>query len=326
MSARRVGEALLLLAMLAVPLEITARLAIFGPRGLDLSRLPIVRPAARDLLELDTDPSIVWEMKPSDPGLGTLARRRTNAWGMRDREYPLAKPANTHRTAVLGSSFSLPTGVEIEDAYHSVLEERLSAKRAPRAYEFLNFAVGAHMPSQTLAMLRLRALRFDPDLIIVSATALSLPLFLMDRDRPPKAKLLDLVPSGPQSFFFQLLRARLGWLDQESGAAAPQLPEDLAGDRDVLAALAEISSETGIPVVFFRIAYDPTPPNRAEEVVEERCRALGLHYFDSRAAFRGIDPRSLWIHELDPHPNAAAHAIYAAALETYLTSEGLLDD
>ena len=49
-----------------------------------------------------------------------------------------------------------------------------------------------------------------------------------------------------------------------------------------------------------------------------------MGYVDTRAAFRGVDRRSLWIYELDPHPNATAQAGFARVIADYLVEAGYL--
>jgi hypothetical protein len=89
--------------------------------------------------------------------------------------------------------------------------------------------------------------------------------------------------------------------------------------------LAEISRVTAIPVVIARLDF----MNFAEAEVDWRLRReaerLGLHYVDTRDAFRDTDPRSLWISELDPHPDARAHALFARVIEAYLREQALID-
>jgi len=321
----RIVLAVLAAGLLLVALEVTARIVIFGASGLDPRRVPLIADTpVKEFVTFETEPSISWQMKPDQDTFFKLVRLRTNSWGMRDEEYPLAKPEGTFRVAVLGSSFSLPAGVEIEDAYHSVLEERLSARFAPRSYEFLNFAVGAQMPSQSVAMLIHRALRFDPDLVIVSATQMALPHFLLEWNKRPYPQVLDQVFSGPRSFLVELVKSRLQLLPEKAWIRPPHFPRRPAKGPDVIEKLAEISRQQGVPIVLFRIAYDPIEPTPIERSIERRARAEGLYYVDSRPAFRGTDPRDSWIHELDPHPNARAHAVFADVLAGFLRSRDLL--
>ncbi len=53
-------------------------------------------------------------------------------------------------------------------------------------------------------------------------------------------------------------------------------------------------------------------------------QAAGLHCLDTRHAFSGTEPREFWIYELDPHPDARAHAIFADVLARFLREKGLI--
>jgi hypothetical protein len=314
------GVALAALVALLL-LEASARLVLFGPRGLDPRRVGLLRDThPAELVTFDTDPSLVFEYRPNLDVFFKLVRFRTNSRGMRDREYALAKPPGTFRVAVLGSSFALPAGVEIEHAFHSRLEERLGRAGSTR-YEFLNFAVGMYGPGQCLAMLRLRALAYAPDLVVLEVSPLAAPRLLGPWDAAPPGNVLSLVPSGPRSYLARLISARLG-RDAGQPRNGP-IPEALAG-RDVLSKLGEVARATGVPFVVLRLELDSRQPPPFEREVERRVRAEGLHYVDTRAAFRGTRPTDYWIYELDPHPNAGAHAVFADVLEDYLRANRLL--
>ncbi|MFH1799245.1 MAG: hypothetical protein ABH891_00160 [Candidatus Omnitrophota bacterium] len=64
------------------------------------------------------DSGINRELKPNLNRYFKMARFRTNSAGLRDKEYPIRKAPGTFRVAVLGDSFTMPAGVEIEDAFH----------------------------------------------------------------------------------------------------------------------------------------------------------------------------------------------------------------
>jgi hypothetical protein len=307
-----------------VLLEASARLALFGPAGLDPRRVGLLRdtpPTA--LVTYDTDPALVWEYRPGLDVFFKLVRFRTNSRGMRDREYPLAKPPDTVRVAVLGSSFALPAGVEIEDAFHSLLEERLGRELAPARFEFLNFAVGMYGPAQCLAMLRLRALAYDPDLILLSVSPLAAPRLLGRSDAVPPRDALRLVPSGPRSWLLRLAAARIGL--GASAFGAPPVPERAPAGQDVITKLGEAARAAAIPVVVARLEVDARAPSDVEREVEDRVRREGMLWVDTRGAFQGQDPRSFWIYALDPHPNARAHAVFADVLHEALRAYGLLE-
>ena len=325
-AARALPKLALSAGVLIVLLEVSARLIIFGPMGLDPRRVGILRDLdPRELVTYDTDPGVLYEYKPNLDVFFKLVPFRTNSRGMRDKEYEVVNPTDTYRVAVLGSSFALPAGVEIEAAFHSLLEERLSLEFAPTSYEFLNFSVGLHGPSQFIAMLRHRALAFDPDLILFSVTVMSAPRLLADWDSLPARNVLDLVaPGGPRSYFLRLIEARLMLKPLPFDTRSPQYPRDIAKQANVITKLGEISRETGIPVVVVRLEIDPEGPSSAERAIERRVEAEGLFYVDTRHAFRAKKPRDFWIYELDPHPNCEAHAIFADVLEDFLRTHDLL--
>ena len=311
--------------VLCLFLEVSARLAIFGPPGLDPRRVGLLRDTApSELVRYETEPSLVYEYKPNLDVFFKLVRFRTNSRGMRDQEYALAKPPDTFRVAVLGSSFALPAGVEIEAAFHSLLEERLSRELAPTRYEFLNFAVGMYGPSQFLAMLRQRALAFDPDLVLISVSPLAAPRLLGDWRYVPPRDVLRLVPSGPRSYLAKLVESRLKPGRPTLRDEPPTAPSGVPEGQDVISKLGEVSRATGIPFVVVRLEFDPGEPSPVERVVERRVRGEGMFYVDTRAAFRGTNPGDFWIYELDPHPNRDAHAIFADVLEDFLRRHRLL--
>jgi len=256
-------------------------------------------------------------------GYFKLARFRTSSRGLRDREYSPERPTGTIRVAVVGSSFSLPSGVELEDAFHSVLEERLTTERSPPAYEFINFAVGGYGPRQALAMLRLEALDYSPDLVLFTITDLTAPYVLADWDRPlPPKRDLAVRHAFWSSFLVDLIRVRLG--RRSVVPAQPSVPRSRPGVPSVVEKLAEVGRTTGIPIVVVRLEYDYRAPTLVDLAVESAVWEAGLYFVDTRDAFAGTKGRDFWIYELDRHPNAHAHEIFADAVATFLDSNGLI--
>ena len=95
----------------------------------------------------------------------------TNRWGMRDRDYLLAKPEGTYRIALLGPSHVMGAGVADGETFADFLEERLNRSAAPETnirYEVLNFGVAGYSLLQQLAMLEERAVMFQPDAVFIT--------------------------------------------------------------------------------------------------------------------------------------------------------------
>lgn len=351
---------------LFVLLETSARIYLFGIAGLDPRKINSVhRLRHSGYIQPSPHPDLGFELKPNVDGYLKLVPFRTNSQGLRDREYSVDKPENTFRVVVLGASITLPVGVEIERAFHSVLERELAQELAPLRVEFINFAVSAYNPSQVLAMLELKALGYDPDLILFSSTMLS-RMFLLRAARPATTPFLEPPPTYPffQSFLWKLVESRTGigrpagidpafgptrigvvegWVarivrwwsggrdpaDRTEPASPPREARgrraaEGAGGQTVLERLADISTSTGIPVLMVRLEYAPSEKLAVDREVEAQARKLGIHYLDTRAAFEGTRTQDLWIYPLDPHPNAAAHAIFARVIADYLRSNDLL--
>jgi len=354
---RRAAELVLVGASLFLPLELSARLYLFGWPGLVPERINSVHEITQaDLVRPSSDSRLGFELKPDLDTYFKLARFRTNSRGLRDAEYGFPKPANTRRVAVLGSSFALPSGVEIEDAFHSRLERELSSRPGGPQWEFINFAVGMYGPRQMLAMLETRALEYEPDLILITATTQSVPLFLEPpapeaKLRPAPLPVFETTYPILQSFLVRLVEQRrsatpaqlhVGYLERcfmdwvqtrspdrgagngERGGRSESLSPATALDVPVIERLAAIRERMGIPIVVVRLEIDPSDPTPIERALADRCRALGLHYVDTRAGFRGSRPSDFWIYPLDPHPNARAHEIFAREISRFLDSEGLV--
>ena len=86
------------------------------------------------------------------------------------------------------------------------------------------------------------------------------------------------------------------------------------------------SDETGTPLLLVYLNYrtrDEYSLNAAGRFARMAAEA-GLPYLDMTSRFRGTRARELQIFDNDPHPNAEAHAVFAAALEERLSRGDLL--
>ena len=246
----------------------------------------------------------------------------TNSYGMRDREYSVAKPEGTFRIAVLGSSIDMGWGLKVEETYISLLEEWLNAHAVKqgiaRKFQVLNFAVAAYSPLQRLEVFRRKARAFEPDLVIYSATMLDTRLM--------EIHLCDLFRAHADlnHDFLRRTVADAGITDEDLRTAA----KDVLVNKEVvkkklhpfywsiydatMGALAAECRSEGIPlfcVIIPRVGKVDAPAARAESV----ARILGItaHHaipvFDLSGTFDGQDPVQFEISAWDDHPNAKGH-------------------
>jgi len=149
--------------------ELAVRVYLYGPGALWPPTMDGIRQiGVSGMIRASPDLDIQYELKPD---LHDVRYKKvhvtTNSAGWRDKEWALAKPPGTFRVAVIGDSFTMADGIEIEDVYHSLMEDRLNAQHGARKYEFLNFGVAGYQLPQYVAVIEKRALAYQPDLILV---------------------------------------------------------------------------------------------------------------------------------------------------------------
>jgi hypothetical protein len=106
-------------------------------------------------------------IEPKSPPGTTYGRVVTkNSDELRDREFAVPKPPGTYRVLVLGDSFTWGVGLNVEETIPKQLEASLSAPPGSRV-EVINAAVPGMNTVDELEMLRLRGLRYGPDMILL---------------------------------------------------------------------------------------------------------------------------------------------------------------
>lgn len=143
-------------------LELAGILNAKPENWLELHETPAMRPTT-DFLLTELRPDLELEYKG--------APMRINEFGLRDRDYTLAKPANTHRTAVIGASYIMGSGVENDQTFENLVEDRMNAEWSDdgRAFELLNLGVGGYSPLQRLFAFEHKGLPFEPDVALYIA-------------------------------------------------------------------------------------------------------------------------------------------------------------
>lgn len=127
------------------------------------------------------------------------AHVQINSDGLRDREHAKSKPANTLRIAVVGDSYAEAFQVEREQAFWSVLEQKLRGcpALAGREAEVINFGVSGYGTAQELLTLREKVWGYSPDVVLLAVTTNNdvldnsralkvtdeIPYFVMNGDR-----------------------------------------------------------------------------------------------------------------------------------------------
>ena len=91
-----------------------------------------------------------------------------NSLGLRDKEYPLKKPAGTTRVLMLGDSFTEGIGVEANETFSKVLEGLLNGEGRTEKYEVINAGVGSYSPLPEYLYLKSAGLKLEPDVVVLN--------------------------------------------------------------------------------------------------------------------------------------------------------------
>ena len=101
-----------------------------------------------------------------DEGLGYV---EINSEGFRDREWPITKPHDEFRIAVLGDSYVEAVQVAIEQRFTELISQQLSKEQvfADRTVCVMNFGMAGFGTGQELLLLRDRVEKYRPDVVVL---------------------------------------------------------------------------------------------------------------------------------------------------------------
>ena len=309
--------------------ELAIRVYRYGPDSLLPSVMNSLHPIGTSGMIRRSIPELGYELKPDLDELYKKVPFQTNSVGLRDREYATTKPKDTFRTAVIGDSFTMPTGVPIEEAYHSRLEDSLNAaaggKGSTQRYEFLNFGVGGYQLPQYLAILRERALPYQPDLVLVALSTNDHIFFqsIADKFKEPYRVKEETFP------FFEL---ELGpWLERTFRTGAPQNPRQTqltpafrAHVEEYFGRLKALAGSADVPIAVVFLAPYRWQFEDLREGLASVAEQYGLPFIDASESLPEQEDFGLRIFRADGHPNGAANALFAETIEQSLLAQGLV--
>ena len=266
-------------------------------------------------------PEIIYELKPNLDILFKKVRLRTNPEGLPDKEYAKQKAPNAFRVAVIGDSYTMPTGVAIENAYHSLLEDRLARDFPEKKIEFINFAVGGYQLRQYAAVIRYKAVLYHPDLVLIG--------FCLANDANPlpegvfKKKYQPLRQTWPffTLHFIRLLRetaARVSNSLNQTGHDSAALDQNKMVYIDKYFAEAErLANANHFGVLIAALNNKPSDPVLSS-FLQKMSQKHHFWFLDVTQPFKNTDHRKFSITREDGHPNEKAHRLFADQLYPFL--------
>lgn len=290
---------------------------------------------ARNPFGYERSPSrrLVYQLRPG--------RADHNAFGQRDRDYPLEKPPGAFRVVGIGDSLTYGMGVA-RDRVFLKLAERQLAERFGRPVEVINLGVPGYNTAMEDAVFEEVAPRWDPDLAVFlfCRNDFDLPNFvqtkapaLVTHSYALHAFLTALAASSPDFVKRRIMGYRYGLavfpvpglehvpFEQGNPIGDPTRVAEryrymlgIDGVRNAIARIVATSRARGIPALFL-VGW-----GGGDQDVEQWLAAAGLPVVDLWPHIRAhLDERHegfehLWVAPTDPHPNEEGHAVIGEAL------------
>jgi hypothetical protein len=327
-AGKTLGISLLVLFATLILVELTYRVKLFGLAGLSYSRMnSLTHIWVSGMVQTAENPQVYYELRPELDALFRGAAFSTNSVGLADQEYSVDKPPDTFRAVVLGSSLTMPSGVAIENAWHSVVEDALNERSTTRRFEFINFGVEHYGLGEIVATLRHKAVRYDPDLVVLALTSYT-AWVLWNDDRPA----FEVPPRAFRFFEFTALHHLSRVYDLGLYRAKKDRRETVTGPEEYLAQLSralremnQIADDRGSSFVVVWMGF-VRPTLTTQNRLTHAARTHGFTVINaSRPLFNSpLSKLELQVGVGDPHPNAVAHELMAEEIQAGLSLRSLL--
>ncbi len=269
-----------------------------------------------------TGDDMIYELLPSRTTRNRGSDLVANSFGIRDKEYSQVKPPGTYRIALIGASVIMASGADQSLSFEALTEARLNREPPSTShskYEILNFAVAGYGFQQFVAVTEKRALKYQPDVLLIGALAgdhgvsqrgiaeLASKRIRLD---PELAAILADAGIGKSAGIVEITRKlKTGNTLGKIRAWAYRRIADRCRAAGV------------IPVFMYipRLESDDYPPGFDEMSAD--AKAAGMPVLDLRGVYDGR-PRSEFMlgRRDDVHPNHVGHQVIADRLYTEILS------
>lgn len=180
-SPRGLQRAVALLTGLVIGLAATVVFLLQRqPSGPELVAMALSSAEVRKeaLAQLTAEGTGIWDSHPdADVGRILMAnmperdvrgvRLRSNAHGMRERDYALPKPEGMTRVVILGDSFVMGDGIQEDERFGRLLESELVSRgSAPGPVECIHLGLGSWNIRSEVSWLRRQLGLLKPDLVV----------------------------------------------------------------------------------------------------------------------------------------------------------------
>jgi len=267
-----------------------------------------------------------YELRPNSPGI--------NAYGIRDHDYDLAKPADGLRIVVIGDSVGYGfcndrEMLALDDLFSKRLEQSLRAA-SPSPVEVINLCVSGYDSVQEIEFLVEKGLALDPDIVLVAYCLnddFDASMELQYFRRQPNYGIDGVIG---QKLFLNSHLLRLVYLrNWQQERTQPR--ETVSRTERAFSRLAALAYEHGFrPVIVVFPLFEPIATYRwydAHRRAAMLAAKYGLPVLDLFGPFREAsqdDLARLQGRCSREHPDETGHEVAARAIEQYLRKTGLM--
>lgn len=295
--------------------EGAVRVYLFKGAAFSYSRMnSLVQLNQTSLSQAAENSDILYEFKPNQDDFFRMVGMKTNSFGHRDKEYSLTKPSGAIRGAFIGDSYMMGASIEMEDIFHTQMENRLNEHSDDMAYEFINFGVWGYNLLNYWGVLKEKVLQFDPDFIVIGFCSLN------DAKLPNKNHYRGKfrLKANPENIFFKCYIKEL-WDKAKKGERVrrirPIRPDQEAWVDEMFANYSAFSKENQVPIIIDYLSILESDKNL--EAIKDLAIKNDLYFVDAGNRFNSEHVKSYRINVFDGHPNEKANDIFAEVLLEY---------
>ena len=263
-----------------------------------------------------------------------------NQDGMRDRDFTIIKPENTIRIAAIGDSFTYGWGIEnSNNVYPKVLEKKLN-NISNINYEVLNFGLPDSNTEDELLIIKEKALKYNPDIIILGYYINDLEN--IDSNNIEENFYIEMPYIGfilRNSFYlYYFFETRSNYLierfilkDPYSKIIQKRFESEINKNHSetIFKELKAISKKNKMPVliVSFPAIYklDDYYLLNANEFINEIADENDFYFVDMFDIYKNYDENELIVSIYDRHPSEFGHELAADAILNELKEKKLSD-
>ncbi|MCI4650965.1 hypothetical protein [Phaeodactylibacter sp.] len=250
----------------------------------------------------------------------------TNTFGLRDRPTTQRKPDGVFRIALLGGSIEMGSGVDTDETYENLFEDRLNASNSLDNYEkveILNFSVsGIHLP-QHFAIFESRATPFKPDAVIYTSHSNEASRIAKNLAKLHSAGI-NIEDAYLKEFFSSLRLPKVPSAGDYAAALEPKMDTFIHWGLNRIKTHADQIG--AIPIWAMVPALDGVETPAENDRLLKLAKQLGFHILDLRNYYEGYEVEEIILGSWDRHPNQLGHQLMAEKIYTeFMNNTSLLE-